>query len=1724
MKNFTNNFKQFTSRLSARWLIMALMMLVGTSSAWGANLASGQVIQFKFSQGSVSQNSGWNGTVLNMWDNNGNSEQVNVQPGEVYTISEGHWIPTKFQYLSQYDWDGWKGQTAEIGDCGGGSTLLTNKKYEVTLSTSTDWVGEQHQNYPNKQFKHTLSCEDADLCKPTYYIAGTLPGASWDEGKHLEMTTCDRGLRSLTFNGVAAGDYEFKITQGNWGWSTGSYHTDKGNLKCESSGGNIKISTIGLGQTNITIYFDGTKAYASYAAACTTPKASHLTYTDPEYTYDGNTKTAEVKWADDGTNTGITIKYGIDTTAPKNAGNYDLKVSTGAHGDLCPSQEDISLGTFTISPKTPDVNDFVYTNQTVTYNGDAQTATVTWKQGYEKTGEITITYKQGDEEKDPINAGTYDVWVTSAASDNFYATTSAINKGTLRIDLAKITDVPSNFQLSETSYNYGEEEKPTVSLKQSSTLIQAGLGAITTKYYNSSGQEVANPTAVGTYTVKITMTAGNGYSAITEPTVVGTFDITCYKPINPTLSKTDVTRCNGEPKTTGTITITNYAQYPKGCVFYLDGNIVKPTNEGVIENVYFPTENSKTYTVKVTNTCGSTIQESDETQIAIKATDAAPSIGDFEIKYNVSSVCSGTIVQLEATHVNGATYTWYKGNSQDAIEGATDRTYSPSITENSTYRVTVTKTSNGCSTTKEAITGTITAIPQADAPQISPNYMNVCGGDAFKLPNIDGVTWSLDGKPTTGSQPGIANNTDEAIIKTFQAVKEVDGCPSAPADYIVTVNPTPVITGESVAQPGKANAINLKLQDNLVADWSVDPTADFSYTTNINSTAFSAETNGTYTIKATTKEGCSATHEVTVADAFYIYFRNAKKGETAYANFYHSDQNTEEYRGGAMYYAESTVLPTSGTVANFNQGGKEADIITTDCDGYTWYGFKASADVISGSKYFYVHAKNDINKAGWYTHTVPTKVNLTGDVYYTLCETNVNNCNEGSKGWKIVSASAPYAGPKVYASGATALGANKFAALYVTDCSGKEIDAYQWEYCSTQAGTYDNYKASVNNSTTLYSGDAGETNNIRPETLGWYRCKVTYKDRSTLTSKPVQVTGTYTHASSTLPVIIVNTNGVGFPVNNTCETPSAHADDMKEKLSVDVKIYDGSTMVYDRKARMNYRGSSSLNFLKKSYAFCPGKDNCVEDKGRLDYVKTEKMNMLGIGEASDKDWVLYAAAADPSLMRNRLMFDTFRDMTGGWSVNSRYVELYVDGVYKGVYVMMDKITANEKRVNITASNGFIVKFDKTDLADRYEADGDKKTFKSLYSGYDGESGNGMKTYDAYIDQRFEIEYPEMKDVEKDNPGMWAKTVNDIKTLFNNFESNLKAGNYAEVQKIIDYISWADWFIISEYAKNMDAYRASCLFVYNGGKIEARPLWDQELSFNNQCANLCSTYGCNSTTGLLIENSEIYKEGCSAPFWFTGKYVGGRGTEAKDDAQFEGYLLNDPCFIAVLKERWALHTATDGALTQDVMNAKISGYEKDLGSVGTSGTPLYREKNTYWSGKSRKTIDKANSGGTCFTGETGYQDTEISTSISVMKSWITGNRRTNLGTLITNMKGSPLSISFAPQEVITTPWEPVTLQVINTSSYDYTITYTDGELDKQSGVIINKTDDTFKINIPRPDKWGIGNEKVEGERADITYGIKATLNVADGTTVCGNNKVTPATATIILQDEPNEKCD
>ena len=662
-----------------------------------------------------------------------------------------------------------------------------------------------------------------------------------------------------------------------------------------------------------------------------------------------------------------------------------------------------------------------------------------------------------------------------------------------------------------------------------------------------------------------------------------------------------------------------------------------------------------------------------------------------------------------------------------------------------------------------------------------------------------------------------------------------------------------------------------------------------------------------------------------------------------------------------------------------------------------------------------------------------------------------------------------------------------FTGLYVSETGmdavsgATKVTNYDWQYKNGENWvpyTNDVTETPLYNSTSLIT--ANGANNIRPTKVGQYRCVLTYDDTNNTTQESniitlTKETSTAAISSSerSLPIIVVRTNEV-FPVCNGSSYNSAQAEHFKQKRSVDVKIFDkDGKLYYDRKARMNYRGSSSLNFVKKSYAFCPGEANCKEKDGMPDYVKTTEHNMFNLG-ATDKDWVLYAAAADPSLMRNRLVMDTYAQMTGEWCVKSMYVELIVDGEYKGVYVFMDKITKNANRVNITDPNGFIVKFDKTDIADRFESDGDQKTFATTRTGK-----KGIGTYGTTVDQLFEIEYPEKDDLEEKEAGLWATFVQTVvKEKFETFEDALANQDYPTVRSIIDYKSWADWFIINEYTKNVDAYRASCVFVYNGGKLEARPLWDQELSFDNKTANSVNSgeKGCNSPNDFLIKDGGVYSDAFPAPFWFTGG--GANGTKG---------LLADPCFISTIKERWSVHTQNGGALTFKALNDRITGYTTELTANAES-----REK-TYWSTRTRATAECKNDG-------TGYNDTydayknnEIKSKTN-MTNWIKEEdnyRRNKLGTLIGGLKGNDVTISVeVPSE--TTPWEIVTVKV--TSPEAYTLTGT------EDFVLISRSGDTYTYKIPRPSTWGKGGNGSADTQE--TYPVTATMSVSvdDG---CGN---------------------
>ena len=384
-----------------------------------------------------------------------------------------------------------------------------------------------------------------------------------------------------------------------------------------------------------------------------------------------------------------------------------------------------------------------------------------------------------------------------------------------------------------------------------------------------------------------------------------------------------------------------------------------------------------------------------------------------------------------------------------------------------------------------------------------------------------------------------------------------------------------------------------------------------------------------------------------------------------------------------------------------------------------------------------------------------------------------------------------------------------------------------------------------------------------------------------------------------------------------------------------------------------------------------------------------------------------------------------------------------------------------------------MKFDKTDVADRYEdASGDQKTFKSNMTGT-----TVNNTYDTTVDQRFEIEYPEKEDI-MDDGGYWSDVYSFVLGKVNEFEGALAEGDFSKVRTLINYESWADFFIINEFTKNVDAYRASCIFVYTGGKFEAWPLWDYELSFNNTVTG--SGKGRGDTNGLLIEHSDVYSDEFPAPFWWTGKYNGSN--------MYSG-LLKDPCFVQMIKTRWAEHIKPGGPLNPSTTTAKTAAYKTILDAQGAATREF-----TKWpvTSRGKDACNNVNTGYFQYGG--GGSNTTYANSYSQLNTWLGANAR--IKGLQAEIDELDDIIEFGITSTVdkdeTTPWRAVNVTV-DAVGADYTYTVTPEIIE---GQVIQGSD----------------NLLIYAEPATLpqTYTVVTTLNAKDQ---CGGKDADNASSTV-----------
>ncbi len=293
--------------------------------------------------------------------------------------------------------------------------------------------------------------------------------------------------------------------------------------------------------------------------------------------------------------------------------------------------------------------------------------------------------------------------------------------------------------------------------------------------------------------------------------------------------------------------------------------------------------------------------------------------------------------------------------------------------------------------------------------------------------------------------------------------------------------------------------------------------------------------------------------------------------------------------------------------------------------------------------------------------------------------------------------------------------------------------------------------------------------------------------------------------SSDLPIVIINTG-------------SQLLSDTGIIANMGI-IYNGSSRNhttdtwnnYNGKIKINLRGNSSKNFEKKPYS--------IETKD----ASGSDLNVPLLGMPPESDWCLIAAYQDKSLLRIPLTYDLFRRM-GNYSPRFKFVEVVINGEYRGVYTLLEKPKRGASRIDISKltkndnaspniTGGYILKIDRADEA-------------GWYSLLPGNSPTNSHFYYEYV-------YPKDTDITVQQKAY-------IKNYMDNFENTMNSSSFADqingYPKYIETNSFVDFFLINELSKNVDAYRLSTYLykdnISNGGKLHIGPVWDYDLAWHN----------------------------------------------------------------------------------------------------------------------------------------------------------------------------------------------------------------------------------------------------------------------------------------------------
>ena len=216
------------------------------------------------------------------------------------------------------------------------------------------------------------------------------------------------------------------------------------------------------------------------------------------------------------------------------------------------------------------------------------------------------------------------------------------------------------------------------------------------------------------------------------------------------------------------------------------------------------------------------------------------------------------------------------------------------------------------------------------------------------------------------------------------------------------------------------------------------------------------------------------------------------------------------------------------------------------------------------------------------------------------------------------------------------------------------------------------------------------------------------------------------------------------------------------------------------------------------------------DKRPLRFRFAEPLELFGFGTAH-RDWILLANHFDRSLLRNFTALHLGSQLSGlDNTPRSKFVHLYVNGLYMGVYQLTDERDLGYGRTNILLHENPAIS--------EYMLEWDSRMR--------GEPNQGLDWVLTSTDRPFEIRFPSGS----------ASSYAHGEYVLNYLERvsfALRSGNFEEFTNLVDIPAFVDFYLVQEFMKNPDVNFSSKFMTIRWINYERRlvmgPLWDFDLA-------------------------------------------------------------------------------------------------------------------------------------------------------------------------------------------------------------------------------------------------------------------------------------------------------